>query len=42
MPQINKTKKSKESAKRMENIIQMSAFLQNGKNQIMVKFLDFK
>ena len=32
MPQIQKTKKPKESAKSMKNIIQMSAFLQNRKN----------
>ena len=31
MPQIQKTKKTKESAKSMKNIIQMSAFLQNRK-----------
>ena len=32
MPQIQKTKITKESAKSMKNIIQMSAFLQNRKN----------
>ena len=32
MPQIQKTKKTKESAKSMKNTIQMSAFLQNRKN----------
>ena len=32
MPQIQKTKKPKESAKSMKNIIQMSAFLQNRKS----------
>ena len=32
MPQIQKTKKNKESAKSMKNIIQMNAFLQNRKN----------
>ena len=32
MPQIQKTKKTKESPKNMKNIIQMSVFLQNRKN----------
>ena len=32
MPQIQKKNKTKESAKSMKNIIQMSAFLQNCKN----------
>ena len=32
MPQIQKTKKTKESARSMKNIIQIIAFLQNGKN----------
>ena len=32
MPQIQKNKKNKESAKSMKNTIQMSAFLQNRKN----------
>ena len=32
MPQIQKMKKTKESAKSMKNIIQMNAFLQNRKN----------
>ena len=32
MPQIQKTEKTKGSAKSMKNIIQMRAFLQNRKN----------
>ena len=32
MPQIQKMKKTKESAKSMKNIIQMNDFLQNRKN----------